>query len=118
MKIKRVKDQILANNQKHLMLSGEEGKTIVITGVEFYNIVEAFDIKGNKYLYDDVGIAVFKKSPQSVVLALGEHAIGGFSCPLYLDSEEELIIFHTGPNYNQTNKKLNYIITYEELENA
>lgn len=118
MKCKRVKDEVLGANQKHIMLSGVEGKTIIITSVEFYSVVRAHELKPSGYDKDDVGLAVFKKSPQSVVLALGEHVIGGTPTPLYLASDEELILFASGSNYNNGGKKLNYLVVYEEIDNA
>lgn len=118
MKIKRVKDRVLGANQKHVMLSGVEGKTLMITRVEFYNLVRANELKKGEYHRDDVGLAIFKKSPQNVVLPLGEHAIGGAATPLYLANDEELILFASGSNYSDSGKKLNYIITYEEIDNA
>ena len=118
MKIKRVKDQILGANQKHVMLSGVEGKTLMITLIEFYNLVRANELRKDAYHQDDVGLAVFKKSPQNVVLALGEHVIGGAATPIYLASDEELILFASGNSYDSSGKQLNYIITYEEIDNA
>ena len=118
MKIKRVKDRVLGANQKHVMLSGVEGKTLMVTLVEFYNLVRANYLRKDDYPRDDVGLAIFKKNTQKVVLPLGEHVIGGAATPLYLASDEDLVVFASGSNYSETGKDLNYIIIYEEIDNA
>lgn len=71
MKIKRVKDRVLGANQKHVMLSGVEGKTLMITRVEFYNLVRANELKKGEYHRDDVGLAIFKKISSKCCPAFG-----------------------------------------------
>lgn len=60
MKIKRVKDRVLGANQKHVMLSGVEGKTLMITRVEFYNLVRANELKKASIIETTWGLLYLK----------------------------------------------------------
>lgn len=119
MKFKRVKDGVLAANQRHVMLSGVEGKTIVITSLDFYSVIKTNKPNKSEASRDNVALAVTKKANQNnVVLAIGVYCIGGAPTPFYLASDEELIISASGDQYNSSGKQLNYLIAYEEIENA
>ncbi|QKG29195.1 hypothetical protein [Campylobacter sp. RM16187] len=116
MKFKRVKDKFLEKESSHTIISGIDGKTIIVTALDFFTVVQTSKLNKTEAVHDNVALFISKKTSGNVVLALGEFAIGGAATPLYISSDEELIIKTSG---NQgTQKYLNYLVKYEELENA